>query len=110
LRANIAGKKITDYKTLFIPQLNKDVLCCDHEAIIICGTYDIQDESKFTAGFITALAYYLASEIAQDLSGNAKLALSLKQEAAVRLDKAKYDSKAGTRAKAIDSNSIVLSR
>jgi hypothetical protein len=110
LSPNIDRRKITDFKILFIPSLKKNVLCCRAPAAIICGTYNIEDESKFTKGFRAALAYYIASEIAPDLTGDEKLVMRLKQEAGLRIEKAKYDSKAGLRAKAIESNSIAQSR
>jgi hypothetical protein len=103
-------RNIVHGERLYIPQLDKNVIASNHESISAVYSWNIKNEKRFSANFKTALAYYIASEIASDLEGEESLTLRLKNEAAIRINEAKYLSKTQSKPRVIDGNRIVDAR
>ncbi|MGB2579516.1 hypothetical protein AAIR98_001435 [Elusimicrobium simillimum] len=95
---------------LFIPSLGKLVIPSNINEASAVTTYKQTDPAFFRNGYDTALAYYMSSEFSAELKKKADLTARLKQEAMLRIDKARLNSKKESKPVVIKSNEILDSR
>jgi hypothetical protein len=83
-----------EIKEVYIKDIDQRVILGTQEGLVAEGTLDMEDTRKFPLPFVRALAYDLAAQIAQSLTGNEQLSNSLMQKSMLQLQNAENHNSA----------------
>ena len=69
--STLANKDEQDFKKVFVPSINAEVIYSNLAEAVCDYTYQVLDESIFSPSFVTALSLYLAHMVGPALVGSA---------------------------------------
>ena len=86
---NVDYKEEQEYEVIFLPSLNKRVVCSNESEAYQEYTYIVEDTTLFSPKFVMAQSFKLAALMAQTLTNDPAIATNMRSNSNVIIDEAK---------------------